>query len=117
MYRLTSRRLILTSIALALAPSCMAKSGPRLCNRRDQGRKRRGTTPGATARADRRIRHCQGLHTTVQNALADLDATDGYFNEKGWQKIGAEVGPAARTGDLNQITKETIEKAATSSLS
>jgi hypothetical protein len=39
-----------------------------------------------------------------------VEASDGYFNQKGWQQIGAEVGPAARTGDLVQITKVTIEK-------
>ena len=39
-----------------------------------------------------------------------VEASDGYFNQKGWQQIGAEVGPSARTGDLVQITKVTIEK-------
>jgi hypothetical protein len=39
-----------------------------------------------------------------------VEASDGFFNEKGWQQIGAEMGPAARTGDLVQITKVTIEK-------
>jgi hypothetical protein len=41
-----------------------------------------------------------------------VEASDGYFNQKGWQAIGAEMGPAARTGDLVQITKITIEKEA-----
>jgi len=39
-----------------------------------------------------------------------VEASDGYFNQKGWQAIGAEMGAAARTGDLVQITKVTIEK-------
>lgn len=39
-----------------------------------------------------------------------VEASDGYWNQKGWQAIGAEMGPAARTGDLVQITKITIEK-------
>jgi hypothetical protein len=39
-----------------------------------------------------------------------VQASDGYFNQKGWQAIGAEMGPAARAGDLVQITKVTIEK-------
>jgi hypothetical protein len=39
-----------------------------------------------------------------------VEASDGYWNQKGWQAIGAESGPAARTGDLVQITKVTIDK-------
>jgi len=39
-----------------------------------------------------------------------VESSDGYFNQKGWQAIGAEMGPAARAGDLVQITKVTIEK-------
>jgi hypothetical protein len=39
-----------------------------------------------------------------------VEASDGFFNQKGWQSIGAEMGPAARTGDLVQITKINIEK-------
>src|SRR6202034_3635056 len=26
-----------------------------------------------------------------------VQSSDGYFNQKGWQAIGAEMGPAART--------------------
>jgi len=39
-----------------------------------------------------------------------VEGSDGYFNQKGWQAIGAEMGPAARSGDLVQITKVTFEK-------
>src|SRR5262249_41096763 len=33
----------------------------------------------------------------------------GKYDVKQWEEIGKELGPAARTGDLIQITKVTIE--------
>jgi hypothetical protein len=38
-----------------------------------------------------------------------FEADTGYWNESGWQQLGAQTGPAARTGDLVQITKVTIQ--------
>src|SRR5436190_10409545 len=34
----------------------------------------------------------------------------GKYDAKHWEEIGKELGPAARTGDLVQITKVTLEK-------
>src|SRR5579863_3074474 len=33
----------------------------------------------------------------------------GKYDAKAWEEIGKQTGPAARTGDLIQITKITIE--------
>jgi hypothetical protein len=38
-----------------------------------------------------------------------FEADTGYWNESGWQQLGAQTGPAARTGDLVQITKVTLQ--------
>lgn len=38
-----------------------------------------------------------------------FEADTGYWNEQGWQQLGAQTGPAARKGDLVQITKVTVE--------
>jgi hypothetical protein len=38
-----------------------------------------------------------------------FDATTGTFDKKQWEEQGKELGPAARAGDLIQITKVTIE--------
>ncbi len=38
-----------------------------------------------------------------------FEADTGYWNESGWQQLGAQTGPAARTGDLVQVTKVTIQ--------
>jgi hypothetical protein len=38
-----------------------------------------------------------------------FEAATGYWNESGWQQLGAQTGPAARKGDLVQITKVTIQ--------
>jgi len=40
----------------------------------------------------------------------EFEATTGNFNKQGWEEIGKESGPAARKGDLVQVTKVTIEK-------
>jgi len=70
---------------------------------------------------DQRLELLRGLTAEYATARAYIprsrtpllvEASDGYFNQKGWQAIGAEQGPAARTGDLVQITKITIEKEA-----
>ena len=34
----------------------------------------------------------------------------GKYDAKQWEQIGKELGPAARTGDLIQITKVTLER-------
>ena len=68
---------------------------------------------------DQRLELLRGLTAEYATAKAYIprsrtallvEASDGYFNQKGWQAIGAEMGPAARTGDLVQITKIAIEK-------
>jgi len=68
---------------------------------------------------DQRLELLRGLTAEYATARAYLprsrtplivEASDGYFNQKGWQAIGAEMGPAARSGDLIQITKVTIDK-------
>jgi hypothetical protein len=68
---------------------------------------------------DQRLELLRGLSAEYATARAYIprsktvlvvEGSDGYFNQKGWQAIGAEMGPAARTGDLVQITKVTIEK-------
>src|SRR5271155_680682 len=68
---------------------------------------------------DQRLELLRGLTAEYATARASLprsrtplivEASDGYFNQKGWQAIGAEMGPAARSGDLIQITKVTIDK-------
>jgi hypothetical protein len=38
-----------------------------------------------------------------------FEAETGYWNESGWQQLGAQTGPAARSGDLVQITKITVQ--------
>lgn len=38
-----------------------------------------------------------------------FEADTGYWNLEGWQQLGAQMGPAARTGDLVQVTKVTFE--------
>ncbi len=38
-----------------------------------------------------------------------FEADTGYWNEQGWQQLGAQTGAAARKGDLVQITKVTVE--------
>jgi hypothetical protein len=68
---------------------------------------------------DQRLELLRGLTAEYATARAFIprskspllvEGNDGYFNAKGWQEIGAQMGPAARTGDLVQITKVTIEK-------
>jgi hypothetical protein len=68
---------------------------------------------------DQRIELLRGLdseYATAQTYLPrsrkplEFDASNGYWNEEGWQQVGKEMGPAARTGDLVQVTKVTIEK-------
>lgn len=70
---------------------------------------------------DQRLELLRGLTAEYATARAYIprsrtpllvEASDGYFNQKGWQAIGAEMGPAARTGDLVQITKIIIQKEA-----
>ncbi len=39
-----------------------------------------------------------------------FEAETGYWNEMAWQQLGAQMGPAARTGDLVQVTKVTLEQ-------
>jgi hypothetical protein len=107
---LTSRTPIYTLIALATLAASLA------------GQIKPGPAPtGQTKKEmeDQRIELLRGLtaeyataRTYIPRSRTPLlvDATDGYWNQKGWQEIGAEMGPAARTGDLVQITKETIEK-------
>lgn len=38
-----------------------------------------------------------------------FEADTGYWNQQGWQQLGAQTGPAARKGDLVEITKVTVE--------
>lgn len=38
-----------------------------------------------------------------------FEADTGYWNQSGWQQLGAQTGPAARSGDLVQITKVTVQ--------
>jgi hypothetical protein len=68
---------------------------------------------------DQRLELLRGLSSEYATAKTYLprsrtplivDGSNGDFNPKGWQQIGAEMGPAARTGDLVQVTKVTIEK-------
>ncbi|HEY4361033.1 MAG TPA: hypothetical protein VGN17_08695 [Bryobacteraceae bacterium] len=68
---------------------------------------------------DQRIELLRGLtaeNATVKTYLPrskkplEVDAATGDFNKDGWQAIGREEGPAARTGESIQVTKVTIEK-------
>lgn len=38
-----------------------------------------------------------------------FEADTGYWNKDAWQKLGAQSGPAARTGDMVQVTKVTVQ--------
>lgn len=38
-----------------------------------------------------------------------FEAETGYWNKDGWEKLGAQTGPAARTGDMVQVTKVTVQ--------
>ena len=38
-----------------------------------------------------------------------FEADTGYWNQEAWQQLGAQTGPAARTGDLVQVTKMTLQ--------
>lgn len=67
---------------------------------------------------DQRIELLRGLsaeHATVRayipRSRRPLDVqSDGSWDEKAWEQIGRELGPAARLGDIVQVTKLRIEK-------
>jgi hypothetical protein len=67
---------------------------------------------------DQRIELLRGLsaeHATVRayipRSRTPLDIRpDGTWDEKAWEQIGRELGPAARLGDIVQVTKLKIEK-------
>jgi len=68
---------------------------------------------------DQRIELLRGLsaeYATVKTYLPrskkplEVDAATGEYNKEGWQAIGREEGPAARTGESIQVTKVTMEK-------
>src|SRR5437870_1395299 len=67
---------------------------------------------------DQRIELMRGLtaeYATVKAALPrsrkplDFDST-GVWDKAQWEKAGRELGPAARLGDLVQVTSIDIEK-------
>jgi hypothetical protein len=100
MYRLTPRTLIGAMIAVVTVGPCLRGDSKKQIE-------------------DQRLELLRGLTAEYATAKAYIprsrtpllvEASDGYFNQKGWQAIGAEMGPAARSGDLVQITKVTIEK-------
>lgn len=68
---------------------------------------------------DQRIELLRGLtaeYATVKSALPrskkplDFDASNSAWDKAKWEQAGRELGPAARTGDLIQVTHVTIDK-------
>ncbi len=68
---------------------------------------------------DQRIDLLRGLdaeYATAQTYIPrskrplEFEAATGYWNKEGWQQIGDQAGPAAREGDMVQVTKVTIDK-------
>jgi hypothetical protein len=66
---------------------------------------------------DERVELVRGLTAEYATAKAFLPRSkkalsvnsDGTYDKKQWEEIGREKGPAARVGDLVQITKITLE--------
>lgn len=68
---------------------------------------------------DQRIELLRGLsseYATVKAYLPrskkplEIDAATGGYDKQQWQAVGRENGPAARTGEMIQVTKVTVEK-------
>ncbi len=68
---------------------------------------------------DQRIELLRGLESEFATAQTyiprstrplEFEAATGYWNKEGWQQIGDQMGPAARDGDMVQVTKVTIDK-------
>lgn len=68
---------------------------------------------------DQRIELVRGLsaeYATVKAYLPrskkplEIDAATGAYDKNAWQVVGRENGPAARTGELVQVTKIEVEK-------
>jgi hypothetical protein len=68
---------------------------------------------------DQRIELLRGLtaeYATVKTYLPrskkplEIDAGTGNYDKQEWQAVGREFGPAARTGELIQVTKIDVEK-------
>ena len=99
--RLTPRALVIlvTAYLLAAAPGLNAQTKKQIEDQRLE--LLRGlSSEYATART---------LVPRSKKAL-EFDADTGYWNKDGWAEIGKDDGPAARSGDLVQITKVAIEK-------
>jgi hypothetical protein len=67
---------------------------------------------------DQRIELLRGLSAEQATVRAyiprsrrplDIDS-DGTYDQKAWEQMGREVGPAARLGDIVQVTKVRIDK-------
>ena len=67
---------------------------------------------------DQRIELLRGLSAEQATVRAyiprsrrplDIDS-DGTYDQKAWEQMGREVGPAARLGDIVQVTKIRIDK-------
>jgi hypothetical protein len=67
---------------------------------------------------DQRVELLRGLNSEYATVKAPLPRSkkplefnsDGTYNREQWQTVGKQMGPAARVGDLVQITHVTIEK-------
>jgi hypothetical protein len=68
---------------------------------------------------DQRIELLRGLtaeYATVKTYLPrskkplEIDAATGNYDKAEWQVVGRDYGPAARTGELIQVTKIEVEK-------
>lgn len=67
---------------------------------------------------DERIELLRGLSSEYATVKAPLPRSrkplefrsDGTYNQDDWREIGKQMGPAARIGDLIQITHVTVEK-------
>src|SRR5580658_7107715 len=68
---------------------------------------------------DHRIELLRGLDAEYATAKAFIprsktplafEAATGDWNKQQWEEIGKQLGPAARAGDLIQVTKVKIEK-------
>ena len=71
------------------------------------------------SKEDQRIEIIRGLsaeYATVKSFLPrskkplDFDASSGTWDKEKWDQAGKELGPAARVGDLIQVTKISIDK-------
>ena len=66
---------------------------------------------------DQRVELLRGLNSEYATVKAPLPRSkkplefnsDGTWNKEQWQAVGKQMGPAARIGDLVQITHVTIE--------